>query len=138
MLKQNPKTSHIRVVGVTAWEAGTVASENFESRYCDLLDKDALTTVSHPKRDAILTLAFCFALFLGFAFATHGQAEKHYIYQGRDGELVVSNKEPPPGSIVIEQQSLPDGEFPQALESAKPEPNGQAEGSPEPSETEIK
>ena len=50
-----------------------------------------------------LNLAFCFALFLSLAVVTHGQAEDYYIYQTPNGGLVISNKEPPPGSKVIKQ-----------------------------------
>ncbi len=55
-----------------------------------------------------MTLAFCFALFLGLAVVTQGQAEEYYIYQGPNGELVISNKQPPPGSKIIKQQNLPE------------------------------
>lgn len=34
------------------------------------------------------------ALFVGLAVVTQGQAEEYYIYQGPNGELVISNKEP--------------------------------------------
>jgi hypothetical protein len=78
-----------------------------------------------------LNLAFCFALFLGLAVVTQGQAEEHYIYQDPDGELVISNKEPPPGSKIIKQQNLPEAS--QAQEPGKPQPNIQTEGSPKPS-----
>jgi hypothetical protein len=83
-----------------------------------------------------LNLAFCFALFLGLAVVPQRQAEEHYIYQDPDGKLVISNKQPPPGSKIIKQQNLPgvtDGEVPQAQEPGKPQPNVQTEGSPKPS-----
>ena len=62
-----------------------------------------------------LNLAFCFALFLGLAVVTQGQAEDYYFYEGPNGELVISNKQPTPGSKIIKQ--LPgrtDREVPQA------------------------
>jgi len=68
---------------------------------------------------------------------TQGQAEEHYIYQDPDGKLVISNKQPPPGSKIIKQQNLPevtDGEVPQAQEPSKTQPNGQTECSPKPSQ----
>ena len=71
------------------------------------------------------------ALFVGFAVVTQGQAEDYYIYQGPNGELVISNKQPPPGSKIIKQQNLPEAS--QAQEPGKPQPNGQTEGSPKPS-----
>ena len=88
------------------------------------------------RRDSTLNLAFCFALFLGLAVVTQGQAEEYYSYQSPDGKLVISNKQPPPGSKIIKQQNLPsvtDSEVPQAQEPGKPQPNGQTEGSPKPS-----
>jgi hypothetical protein len=74
-----------------------------------------------------LNLASCFALFLGLAVVPQGQAEEYYVYQTPDGALVISNKEPPPGSKIIKQLNLP--EDPQAEEPGKT----QAEGSPKPS-----
>jgi len=85
-----------------------------------------------------LKLAFCFALFLGFAVVTQGQAEDYYIYQTPNGELVISNKEPPPGSKIIKQlPGVTDREAPQAQaqESDKTQPKVQPEGSPKPSKT---
>jgi hypothetical protein len=68
------------------------------------------------------------ALFVGLAVVTQGQAEDYYIYQGPNGELVISNKEPPPGSKIIKQLPGPtDREVPQAQEPDKPQPNGQTE-----------
>jgi hypothetical protein len=62
-----------------------------------------------------LNLAFGFAFFLGLAVITQGQAEDYYIYQDPDGKLVISNKEPPPGSKIIRQLPEPtDREVPQA------------------------
>jgi len=81
-----------------------------------------------------LNLAFCFAFFLGLAVVTQGQAEDYYIYHDPDGKLVISNKEPPPGSKIIKQLPEPtDREVPQAQEPVKPQPNLQIEGSPKPS-----
>jgi len=83
-----------------------------------------------------LNLAFCFAFFLGLAVITQGQAEEYYLYQGPKGELVISNKEPPPGSKIIKQLPGPtDREVPQVQEPGKPQPNVQIEGSPKPSKT---
>ena len=62
---------------------------------------------------------------------TPGQGEDYYIYQGANGELVISNKQPPPGSKIIKQQNLPevtDSEAPPAQQR-----DGQTEGSPKPS-----
>jgi hypothetical protein len=81
-------------------------------------------------RGTALNLAVCFALFLALAVITQGQAEDYYIYQAPSGQLVISNKEPPPGSTIIKQ--LP-GETAPAQEPIKPQPNVQIEGSPKPS-----
>jgi hypothetical protein len=72
-----------------------------------------------------LNRGFCFALFLGLAVVTQGRAEDYYIYQTPNGALVISNKEPPPGSKIIKQLNLP--EDPQAQEPGKTQPTGQAE-----------
>ncbi len=81
-----------------------------------------------------LSLAVCFALFLGLAVITQGRAEDYYIYQAPNGELVISNKEPPPGSKIIKQlPGVTDREVPQAEEPGKTQPNVQTEGSPKPS-----
>jgi len=83
-----------------------------------------------------LNLAFCFTLFLGLAVVTQGEAEDYYIYQTPNGEPVISNKEPPPGSKIIKQ--LPgetDKKVPPAQEPGKPPPNVQPEDSPKPSKT---
>ena len=85
-----------------------------------------------------MRLAFCpvFLLALAFAVVTPSQGEDYYIYQGPNGELVISNKQPPPGSKIIKQQNLPsvtDSEVPQAQEPGKPQPNVQTEGWPKPS-----
>jgi hypothetical protein len=67
---------------------------------------------------------------------TQGQAKDYYIYQAPNGELVISNKEPPPGSKIIKQQNLPeltDSEVPQSQQRNNPQPNVQTEGSPKPS-----
>jgi hypothetical protein len=65
------------------------------------------------------------------ALVTQGQAEDYYFYQTAKGDLVISNKEPPPGSKIMKQLNLP--EDPQAEEPGKTQPNGQSEGSPKPS-----
>jgi len=81
-----------------------------------------------------LNRAVCFALFLGLAIVTQGQAEDYYFYKGSKGELVISNKEPPPGSQIIKRvRGATDREAPQGQETVKPQPNPQPEGSPKPS-----
>jgi hypothetical protein len=80
-----------------------------------------------------LNRGFCFAFLLGLAVATQGQAEDYYIYEIPKGELVISNKQPPPGSKILKQLlGETDKEIPQAQEPAKPQANVQTEGSPKP------
>ena len=120
-------------------DISTIGGKSFESRYYNLLDKTGLASdvkrnhrgiyqkVTLPKRDTTLNFAYCFALLLGLAVVTQGQAEDYYIYQAPNGELVISNKQPPPGSKIIKQQSMP--EPPQAQEPGKTPPNVQTERS---------
>jgi len=49
------------------------------------------------------TEATLVALLVGFALVTESQAEDYYFYEGPKGELVISNKEPPPGSKIIKR-----------------------------------
>ena len=46
-------------------------------------------------------------LLLG-AMITNGHAGEYYMYRDSNGGLVISNKQPPPGSKIIKQQTLPD------------------------------
>ena len=81
-----------------------------------------------------LNRGFCFAFLLGLAVVTQGRAEDYYFYEGPKGELVISNKEPPPGSKIIKRlPGVTDKEVPQAQGPGKPQPNVQTEGSPKPS-----
>jgi hypothetical protein len=76
------------------------------------------------------------ALFLGLAAIAPSLAEDYYIYRDPDGKLAISNKEPPPGSKIIRQQSWPevtDSEAPQNAPPSNPQPNLQTESSPKPS-----
>ena len=83
-------------------------------------------------------ILICFALLLGLVVVTQGQAEEYFIYHDPDGKLVISNKEPPPGSKIIKQlPGVTDREVPQAQaqEPRKTPPNGQTEGSLKPPNT---
>ena len=77
------------------------------------------------------------ALLLDVTAVTPAQAEDYYyIYRDADGKLVISNKEPPPGSKIIKRDSFPeitDSEVPQRQPSNNPQPNAETEGSPKPS-----
>jgi hypothetical protein len=77
--------------------------------------------------------AFWISLFLDLAAVTQGQAENYYVYETPNGALVISNKEPPPGSKIIKQLNLP--EDPQAQEAGKLQPNVQTEGLPKASKS---
>jgi len=150
ILKQNPKTSHIPVVAITAWmsalweekaaNVGMVAylikpvSPQMLKETIEEHTNGSLT----PRRGTTLNRAFCFALFLGLAVVTQGQADEYYIYHGPNGELVISNKEPPPGSKIIKQQNLPevtDREKPQSQQPNNSQPNVPTESSPKPSKS---
>jgi hypothetical protein len=50
------------------------------------------------------------SLFLGVAVVTQAQAEDYYIYQTPNGAVVITNKEPPPGSKIIKRISFPDND----------------------------
>ena len=77
------------------------------------------------------TEATLVALLVGFALVTESQAEDYYFYEGPKGELVISNKEPPPGTKIIKRlPAKTNKEIPQAQEGSKPQPNVQPEGSP--------
>jgi hypothetical protein len=90
------------------------------------------------KRGSTLNLAFGFALFLGLTAVTQPQAEDYYFFKGPKGELIISNKEPPPGSEIIKRlPGATDRETPQAQaqEPDKTQPKVQPEGSLKPSKT---
>jgi hypothetical protein len=83
--------------------------------------------------------AALFFLFLGLAAATQAHAEDYYVYQTPNGGLVITNKEPPPGSKTVKRFSFPeaDGEVPQGQPPNNPQPKGKTEGSPKPSNEQI-
>jgi hypothetical protein len=75
---------------------------------------------------------------LGSPSLPQAQAEDYYIYQTPNGAVVITNKEPPPGSKITKRISFPDApddEAPQNQPADKPQPNGPAESSPKPSKT---
>ena len=87
------------------------------------------------KRCTTLNVASCFAFFLGLAVTAPSQAEDYYFYKGSKGELVISNKEPPPRSQIIKRvPGATDKETPQAqaVEPGKT-PATQTENSRKPS-----
>lgn len=80
-----------------------------------------------------LKLGFCFYLFFGFALTTEGQGGDYYTYQDSSGKLVISNKQPPPGSKIIKKQNLPDvatSQVQDAQENDGKQLTGNTEGSP--------
>jgi hypothetical protein len=85
---------------------------------------------------SISTRATLISLFLGLVAVNQGQADQYYIYQTPNGVVVISNKEPPPGSKILKQfgwSDATDSEVPQSQPPNNPKPNGQAEGSAKPS-----
>ena len=83
------------------------------------------------------TEATLVALLVGFALVTESQAEDYYFYEGPKGELVISNKEPPPGSKIIRQHSWPEATDSEVAQSQQPsqQPNEQTGGSSKPSKS---
>jgi hypothetical protein len=82
-----------------------------------------------------LNRGFCFALILGLAVVTQGQADDYYFYKGPKGGLVISNQKLPPGTTITKRSSFPDApdnEAPQNQPSNKAQPNGPIESSPRP------
>ena len=81
-----------------------------------------------------LRLAICLALCLGLAVVTQGQADDYYFYEGPKGELVISNKEPPPGAKIIKRvPGAADRETPQSQEPDRSQSTvKQTERSPKP------
>jgi two-component system, cell cycle response regulator DivK len=134
ILRKNPKTSHIPVVAITAWisalweeKALRVGIETYlikpvsPQTLKETIEQYTKRSVSRGK----IQLAFCLSLFLGLAVVTQGQAENYYIYQAPNGELIISNKQPPPGSKIL--PGVTDREEPQAQVPDKPQANGQPE-----------
>jgi hypothetical protein len=80
-------------------------------------------------------LHFFSPFFLGHAVITQGQAEDYYFYESPNGELVISNKQPTPGSKIIKQHRFPEATNSEAPQSQRnnPQPNMQKEDSPKPS-----
>ena len=78
---------------------------------------------------SIIARATLISCFLPLAIVPQGHTEDYYIYQTAKGELVISNKQPPPGSTIIKQ--LP-GETAPAQEPLKQPSNVKAEDSPKP------
>ncbi|HXV80538.1 MAG TPA: hypothetical protein VEG60_11720 [Candidatus Binatia bacterium] len=73
------------------------------------------------------------AICVGLAVVRESQAEDYYFYEGPKGELVISKKEPPPGSKIIKRlPEVTDREVvqAQAQEPRKTQSNGQTESSP--------
>ena len=86
----------------------------------------------------IIARATLISLLIGLSLVTKGQADDYYIYQTLNGGLVISNKEPPPGSKIIKQLSeKTDSEVQQGLPRNNPQQHGQAESSPKPTKSKI-
>jgi hypothetical protein len=78
-----------------------------------------------------IALVFSFSLFLDLALVTQGQAEEYYIYKDSHGNLVISNKLPPTGSIIIKRHELP--QVQESREGGEPQLKGSTENSAKPS-----
>jgi hypothetical protein len=67
-----------------------------------------------------------------FFLAVLGHAEEHYIYKNAQGNLVISNKQPPAGSDILRKLDLPeyrDVQMQQVQESGSTRSTGKLEGS---------
>jgi Domain of unknown function (DUF4124) len=58
-------------------------------------------------------LGFCLSMFLGLALVVPSQADEYYTYKDPQGNLVISNKLPPTGSIVLKRRDLAEAGDPQ-------------------------
>ena len=88
------------------------------------------------KNVTTIGLLFGFFLFLGLGLATPGQAEEFYAYKDPHGNLVISNKLPPTGSVVLKRYELPqatDSQVQQSQEGSDTKLNGHSEDSAKPS-----
>jgi hypothetical protein len=54
----------------------------------------------------ILQMGFFFSWFIAVAVVGHAYAGDYYIYQDRNGSLVLSNNAPPPDNKIIKKESL--------------------------------
>jgi len=82
-----------------------------------------------------INFAFCLFLFFALGVPTQGRSEEYYIYRSSTGKLVISNNQPPPGSTIIKQQSLPERTDSQVQRSQEQDDivKRRLESSPEPS-----
>jgi hypothetical protein len=78
-------------------------------------------------------LVFGLFVFLGLALAAQGRAEEFYTYRDPHGNLVISNKPPPPGSKILKRQNLHEATDAEPAEGGDAQPNGRPEGSAKPS-----
>jgi hypothetical protein len=81
-------------------------------------------------------LVFCFCSFAALTSSTQSVAAEYYTYKDAQGNLVISNKTPPPGSTILRKHELP--EAPQddvapPPEGAASQTNGESENPPPPS-----
>jgi hypothetical protein len=58
------------------------------------------------------TAATALIIFLSLSWVAQSHAEEHFVYRDRDGNLVISNRPPPAGSVVLKKLDLIDGKQP--------------------------
>jgi hypothetical protein len=83
-----------------------------------------------------IALVISFSLFLDLTLATQGQAEEYYTYKDPHGNLVISNKLPPTGSIILKRYEMPavtDAQVQQPHEGSDTQLIRRSEGSAKPS-----
>ncbi|HUK41273.1 MAG TPA: hypothetical protein VLX11_09525 [Candidatus Acidoferrales bacterium] len=70
-----------------------------------------------------LKLVFSFSWFIALALVRDARAGDYYMYRDSKGDLVISNNAPPPGSKIINKETLPEATDQQTSESAIRENN---------------
>jgi Domain of unknown function (DUF4124) len=92
------------------------------------------------KTFTIFLVGLCLSVLLGLALAAPGQAEEYYTYKDPNGGLVISNKMPPTGSIVLKRLELPEPGDPHvqpSREGSATPLNAPSEGSAKPSKNQY-
>ena len=51
-------------------------------------------------------MVFSFSWFMALAVFGHVYGGDYYVYQDRNGKLVISNNAPPPGSKILKRETL--------------------------------
>jgi hypothetical protein len=74
------------------------------------------------------TAATALIIFLSLSWVAQSHAEEHFVYRDRDGNLVISNRPPPAGSVVLKKLDLIDGKQPGEDRDTIPKPRRSLRG----------